>query len=112
MHVSRGKVYYNLSARNPESHRLQGGDGPEQAFLYCSICKPDQMDSYSCGDVHLNCDRHGIDSNALCAMNVYKHILFSSKIVTASGIGFKKGKNVVESDHKTNFNMQRFILMW
>jgi hypothetical protein len=44
-------------------------------------------------------------------MNVYKHILFSSKIVTASGIGFKKGKNVVESDHNTNFNMQRFILM-
>ena len=74
------------------------------------------MDSYSGRNVDLDCNRHGIDSDALCAMNVYKHDISDSGsgmvcLNRASNIAinvefdYKIRKNVVKHDYKINLIM-------
>ena len=61
-------------------------------------------------DVHFHRYRHGIDSDALCAMNVYQHDFFALNVTNAGESDDKKKKNVAKIDYKINFSVLKFIL--
>ena len=76
VHVGRGQVYYNFSARNMESHGLQGRYGPQKALFHCRVGKANEMYAYSSADFHLDSHRHGFDADAFRSMNINQHSQF------------------------------------
>ena len=97
MDICWSQIYDYLLARNPESHGLKSCYGPQQTFLDSGVRQTYQMNSKALTDVRLDDHGHGIDSDALCTMDVYKHngVVFVTNLLRMTHNQRKKKKNVV-----------------
>ena len=82
MYIGRGEIDDYLLSGNSEPHRLKCSDRSQQAFLDCSVCQAYKVYSEARSDVYFHNDIFSIDTDAFCAMNVYKHsVTFWSQIL-------------------------------
>ena len=95
--IGRSQINDYLLAGDPESHGLKRRYGPEQTFLDGGVCQTYQMNSQTLTDVCLDDHGYGIDSDAFCAVDVYKHngVVFVTNLLIMTHNQRKKKKNVV-----------------
>ena len=75
MHVGWGEVDDDFLSWNPEPSRLQSRYRPQKTFFNGRVCQSYQMYSDPRSDVYFRDHGHGLYADALCAMNVYKHMI-------------------------------------